>query len=231
MDRLRLILLLIGAGVIAGVYGWTRWQQRARSKRRRQRLPGEFLEPEAGPRTGRAKPEHSERLLAEQEARGEFHDPLDDDALGREPLDDIGEQVLVISVVAEGGGHFQGKDLARAFSHNELVFDETREIFVRRDARSGQSVFGLANLVKPGTLPGRDLAGFETPGITLFLQLPGVIAALDAYDDFVHTAERLAVELGGELRDEKRQLLTHQALMLVRERLAEHKLRHRAAAS
>jgi cell division protein ZipA len=85
-------------------------------------------------------------------------------------------------------------------------------------------------MVKPGTFPVSDMEAFTTPGLTLFLQLPGPLDGVEAFDDFVNTAERLAVELGGELRDEQHCVLTHQALMQVRESIVEDRL-HRKAAS
>jgi cell division protein ZipA len=73
------------------------------------------------------------------------------------------------------------------------------------------------------------MTGFSTPGVTLFLQLPCAISAVEAFDDFVKTAERLAVELGGELRDERHAVLTHQTLMLVRESIVAARFSPRAA--
>ena len=83
--------------------------------------------------------------------------------------------------------------------------------------------------VWPGTFSPDDMEFFLTPGVTLFLQLPGPVDGVEAFDDFVHTAERLAVELGGELRDEKRCVLTHQALMQVRESIVKDRLHRRTA--
>ena len=51
----------------------------------------------------------------------------------------------------------------------------------------------------------------------------------EAFDDFVQTAERLAVELGGQLRDQKHCVITHQELMQKREQLAASQLHARVA--
>jgi cell division protein ZipA len=139
--------------------------------------------------------------------------------------------LLIVSVVAAQDGHFSGPALVNALEHNRLRIDE-HEVYSRVTIQSGKQrpVFYVANMVKPGTFPVSDMEAFTTPGLTLFLQLPAPLDGVEAFDDFVNTAERLAVELGGELRDEQHCVLTHQALMQVRESIVEDRL-HRKAAS
>jgi len=218
MDDLRLILLLIGAAIIIVVYVWSRVQVRPR-KRSATRTPSinshsadDFDAADIEQELGRM-----ERLVMEQR-----HD---------EPVAPDPERLLIVSVVAAQGGHFSGPALVNGFEHNRLCFDE-REIYSRMTIRSGKQrpVFYVANMVKPGTFPLSDMETFTTPGLTLFLQLPAPLDGVEAFDDFVKTAERLAVELGGELRDEQHCVLTHQALMQVRESFIEDRL-HRKTAS
>lgn len=236
MDDLRLILLLIGAGIILVVYAWSRVQVRPR-KRSATRTPTitshsrdddfdtddidtDDIEHELG---------RMERLVMEQD-----DDPVarDDEAVaqGGEPVAQDEERLLIVSVVAAQGGKFSGPALIKAFKHNKLRFDDN-EIFSRMFIRPGKEmpVFSVANMVKPGTYPLADMETFTTPGLTLFLQLPAPVDGVEAFDDFVHTAERLAVELGGELRDEQQCVLTHQALMQLREKIVEDRLHRRAA--
>lgn len=218
MSDLRLILLLLGIGVILGVYAWTRFQQQNRRSASRT--------PPAAARAASAEPDNAdieqelermERLVSGREA-----EPLDADI---EPDTGAGfssERLLVISVVAADGEPFAGEALLKAFEHNKLRFRD-KGIFERVVIHNGRElpVFGVANLVKPGTFAPQDMANFTSPGLTLFLQLPCPVNAVDAFDDFVKTAERLAVEFGGELRDERHNVLTHQVLMQIRESIVE----------
>jgi len=217
MNDLRLILLLIGAGIIIAVYAWSRIQVRPR-KRSATRTPT----------INKHSPDDFDANDIEQELgrMGRLVMERDDEPLAADP-----ERLLIVSVVAAQGGHFTGPALVNGFEHNKLRFDE-HEIYSRMTIRSGreQPVFYVANMVKPGTFPASDMETFSTPGLTLFLQLPAPIDGVEAFDDFVNTAERLAVELGGELRDEQHCVLTHQALMQVRESIVEDRL-HRKAAS
>jgi cell division protein ZipA len=230
VDDLRLILLLIGAAVIIAVYGWSRLQARPRKPARPRRsakhhnsddLDAADIEQELG-RMG--------RLVMEDE---DDEEPVAEDAqpaAETEPLAQSGERLLVVSVVAADGGQFSGPALLNGFDNNKLRFGE-HEIYHRVIIQSGRErpVFGVANMVKPGSFPASDMETFTTPGLTLFLQLPGPLDGLEAFDDFVQTAERLAVELGGELRDERHRLLTHQVLMQWRESIVEDRVHRRVA--
>ncbi len=227
MNDLRIILLLIGLAVIAGVYFWTRFKQRPRPVPTQRRTPVRRAAPdELDAAEIEQELTRMGELLAEEEAGDSEASPMEPAPPGPDTVAEapIGEELVVVSVVAEPGAEFEGEALLKAFQHNKLKFGE-HHIFHRmvfRDNRE-QPVFSVANLIKPGNFPPQDMDGFASPGLTLFLQLPGPIDAVEAFDDFVKTAERLAVELGGELRDEQRQLLTHQGLMLVRDRIAKHR--------
>ncbi len=229
MDDLRVILLLTGAAFIGGVYLWSRFQQRPARRKAKRVTPhiagSADLDPDMTEELARM-----EQLVAEQDSDPRWHDPAEAGNTESTPANPA-EKVHVISVIAEDNEPFEGSKLLKAFANNELVHGK-KGIYERHVQLAGQdvAVFGIANLVKPGTFP-RDMPAFTTPGITLFLQLPCAIGALDAFDDFVNTAERLAVELAGELRDESHKLLTHQGLMQVREQIAEAQARSRIAAS
>ena len=217
MDDLRLILLLFGGGLVLSIYAWTRFQSRSR------KAAGS---PDAVTTRPRETDEPDEGAIEEELAR------MEQVMSGRDPESTVtdSERLLIISVVAPQGVIFSGDALLKALQNNKLQFDD-RGIYQRVSIVGGgqQAVFGIANLVKPGTFPAVDMRGFSTPGITLFLQLPGPLDPVEAFDDFVHTAERLAVEMGGELQDQKQCVITHQSLMQIREGIVEDQFLRRAA--
>lgn len=71
----------------------------------------------------------------------------------------------------------------------------------------GQTIFSVASLTKPGTLDPAESAGFSTPGLSVFLQLPAPLPALMAFEDMLATARSLAGDLNAELFDTERQAL------------------------
>lgn len=217
MDDLRLILLLAGVAVIAGIYAWGRVQGRLR-------MPGKRRVPPSARKTQDDVPDDAlieQELARMQQAMSDSDEP----PAATAPSADI-ENLLVISVVSGSGLPFTGEALARAFANNQLFYGD-KAIFHRHVRQGGEdvSVFGIANMFKPGDFGDGDLIDFETAGITLFLELPAPIDGLKAFDDFVQTAERLAVELGGQLQDRKHCVITHQALMQKRELLVRSRLR------
>jgi cell division protein ZipA len=219
MDDLRLILLLFGAGVVAAVYAWTRFNS---------------LKRKSAHRTGPVK---SERVIDEpddaaiQQELERMQNVMDgkEQHAGQYVQEVPDESIVIISVVAPEGQRFTGDALQKALDKNDLQHGD-KNIFHRLVRRNSidEPVFSLANMVKPGDFGNGDLRGFSTPGVTLFLELPGPVESVEAFDDFVHTAERLAVELGGQLHDQKHCVITHQALMQMREQLAESLLHTRA---
>ena len=103
-------------------------------------------------------------------------------------------------------------------------------IFHKHSCRnaSGELMFSMANMVKPGTF---DLAGmdtFTTPGVSLFMQLPNQAGNMKAFDAMLDMAHALQREMGGELKDENRSVFTRQTIEHCRQRIRDFELRQLA---
>ncbi len=223
MDGLRWILLGAGALVVLAVYLVTRWQLG------RHDGAGQNATPEAPP----AEPlpplddEPDEAVVREELARMEA-------ALGERREEETavvdGEQLIRLSVMAPPGVPFNGASLAQVFGRCGLVRDEALQVYHRMDGEGAgaRPVFSVTSAVKPGTFDWLEPDDFRTPGVSLFLQLPGPVEGLRAFDDMLTTAERLAAELGGELQDPDHSVLTRQTAAHLRERIVEARVRARA---
>jgi cell division protein ZipA len=75
----------------------------------------------------------------------------------------------------------------------------------------------MANMVKPGSFDMAELDAVRTPGVTLFMTLPGPLPALDAWDMLLPAAQRLAELLDAQVLDEGRNALGRQRLAHVRD--------------
>jgi len=84
------------------------------------------------------------------------------------------------------------------------------------------AIFSMVSMVEPGTFPMDDMDGFSTPGLTLFSQLPGPKDGLTIFAEMLHTAEQLANELEGELRDGTHSAITKQTISHMREEIQEY---------
>jgi cell division protein ZipA len=103
-------------------------------------------------------------------------------------------------------------------------------IYHRLD-RGGGVMFSMASMVEPGTFPLDDMAGFETPGLSLFMQLPGVRDGIETYEAMLQTAQGLAAALKAELLDERHNKMTRQMQDHTRETIIEQRRRIRLARS
>ncbi|MFU8876621.1 MAG: cell division protein ZipA C-terminal FtsZ-binding domain-containing protein, partial [Wenzhouxiangellaceae bacterium] len=95
------------------------------------------------------------------------------------------------------------------------------KIFHRRHRGETQPVFSMANITRPGYFDPAGWNLFETPGVSLFMRLPGPVSALDAWDAMQATGKRLAELLDADLLDDAQCLLTRQRSAQIREQMRE----------
>ncbi len=117
----------------------------------------------------------------------------------------VEQKILAILIAEREGGLIMGNNLHRALRKEALVFGD-RKIYHRMDL--GQPVFSVAGLLKPGQLDPAEAESFSTPGLTMFMVLPGPTSPNEAVRDLLNTAKELAKSLKGELFDNKRQPFT-----------------------
>jgi len=88
------------------------------------------------------------------------------------------------------------------------------------DGRPEQGpVFSVANMVKPGSFEMARIHELRTPGISFFMTLPAPVAALDAWDTMLPTAQRMAELLDALVLDEERNALGRQRIAHIRDEL------------
>jgi len=119
--------------------------------------------------------------------------------------------VLAFNIMAAEGSTLSGKSINSVAQANDMIFGEM-SIYHRMD-ENNKSVFSLVNMVKPGSFDPSTIHELSTPGITLFMQLPGPSNAGDAFNDMLHTAQRLSETLEARLCDGSRQPLTESAVL------------------
>jgi cell division protein ZipA len=83
----------------------------------------------------------------------------------------------------------------------------------------------MANMVKPGSFDMAAMDSFNTPGVSLFMQLPGSPDRMKRLDLMIDTAQALKEALDAELKDEDRSVLTRQTIEHCRQRVRDFELR------
>ncbi|ROQ20126.1 MULTISPECIES: cell division protein ZipA [Marinimicrobium] len=136
------------------------------------------------------------------------------------------EEVLIVNVMAPTGEQFRGDALLDSLVSAGLRFGDMN-IFHRYEGAKGGGpiLFSLANMVKPGVFDLDTMADFTTPGVSLFMTLPleerVELDNVEVFDEMLEAARAIALELGGELKDENRSVMTRQTQEHCRQRIHE----------
>ena len=129
-------------------------------------------------------------------------------------------ELVMMYVVAPDDKPFRGKAILKAFHVHKLRFGE-HDIFHRETSavKGRRTIFSISNMLKPGTLIPDYLQTADVLGLGLFMQIPGPIEPVDAFNDMLHTAQHLASTLDGKLCDDKLQPLSEETIDTIRSRL------------
>jgi cell division protein ZipA len=221
---LRLILVVIGAVFLIGLYLWETQRAAGTTGARRVRRPPTRRKQE--PSFGRFGEESVDDTASEygygDEAEGTFYgadvEPNPELAVDYEDYGDeepvaegraaATDELLIQLYITSSGGAFSGEDIVAAADRCKLrpgdmdIFHRTRG-----DAPDGEPLFSMANLVKPGTFPFDDLTDFSSPGLAVFAQFRGEPSDLMVFDEMLDAARIMAELLGGDIRGPQREPL------------------------
>ncbi|TDG13899.1 cell division protein ZipA [Seongchinamella unica] len=131
---------------------------------------------------------------------------------GRLPRD-VDPEVFMLNVVARDARGFKGEDILHILLACDLRFGDMN-FFHRHEFEAGKGAiqFSVANMMQPGVFDIDNMADFNTPGLVFFLTLPGPEDMMKAFDYMLETAQAVARNLGGDVLDESRSVLTKQTL-------------------
>ena len=278
-DLVRLILVVLGVSLVAGIYLWDRYKRSAPKPRVARKPPENIsIDPEV---VDAVEPERSEPTMEDavesipemrvEETRdrveagdkglhtrpqldpepadiGDWSDSAGDqdpqfsmdlnfdahgdgDYLSTDPAlyDEVERKIVVINL-ARAGGDFSGTTIEKACKAVGLALGDM-SIYHYPEGGSGRVLFSMASMVEPGVFPAAKMSSFNTPGLVLFTQLPGVRDGVEIYDQMLSTAERLASLLHAEIQDEQHNKLTRQMQEHTREAIVEHRRKIKLARS
>lgn len=139
--------------------------------------------------------------------------------LGARP-DTSFDRIVTLYLAARAGEVLHGGDIVVACEKAGLSYGHMG-IFHRLDDNHPERgpIFSLANLVKPGSFDMARLGEIRTPGVSLFMTLPGPVPALDAWETLLPAAQRMAELLDAVLLDEERNALGRQRIAHLREEM------------
>lgn len=215
MSVLQWALLIVGAAAVIAVYVISR---------RSNRLPKDWEPPSARAGGARSlpvpKPGTDQMDMFAQGSRGGEFDEFgvgkprkrsdpelfgETEAPAAAPAPQVEEKIVTLLIAEREGTAIFGPKIHLALQAQNLVYGDHR-IYHRQQA--GKTVFSVASLVKPGVLDPAEQQGFSTPGLTVFMLLPGPAKPGAALQDMISTAQALAGALNAEVFDASRQPLT-----------------------
>jgi len=216
MEYLRWVLLLIGVTLIAGIWGWTRF--------RASRRPSPD-QPFDDPYVRREPAVDSEQTPEETRA------PISETPVFASDQDKP-DKILAIHILAPTRQSFRGVDVDTAARSCGLIHGYMRIYNRHPDDRTDKApIFGLANMMEPGSFDVEQLEDIGTPGLTVFMTLPGPGKPLASFNDMLETARSVAEALGGEMQDESRSSLSIQRVENIREELREYERKQKLGRS
>jgi len=198
MTPLNWAVLIVGLG--AAVIVW--WV----SRRNRDTVSGEWIEPKT-----------SDKQLDMFTSTGQFDEfgvskrrrvaPSTDGApTASQAAQGQGNQKIIALLIAEREGtHILGTHIHAALQQHGLEFG-SKQIYHR--LADGDAVYSVASLLKPGFIDPAEAATFSTPGLSVFMVLPGPLPAMSALREMFATADSLALALNASVYDMRRQPLT-----------------------
>jgi len=221
--ELRVIVAVIGVIALALIYFFGRPRRPGQGERRSaKRAEDGRIEPTLGATDG--EPEQGEldvSLRAELDRLGRDGTarPMARSNVGVRPDRKI-ERIVTLFVATRSGEMLAGSDVVVAAEKAGLQFGDMGIFHRMASGKASEGpVFSMANMVKPGSFDMSKLDALETPGVTLFMTLPGPLAALDAWEMLLPTAQRLAELLDATVLDEERNALGRQRIAHLRDEL------------
>ena len=123
--------------------------------------------------------------------------------------EELGLEVIVLNVHCAGEIPFVGTELFRSMENNGLTYGEMSIYHCfAQSADEPKVIFSVANMMQPGTLEHDDPADFTTKGISFFMTLPCYGQADQNFNVMLSAAQKIADDMGGNVLDESRNLMT-----------------------
>lgn len=133
------------------------------------------------------------------------------------------ESLLIVLYIMSPKGHvFTGEGIHAVMTSAGLTHGEHQIYHYLQDK---VAMFSVANAIEPGFFELSQLKKIATPGLAVFLQLPGPVECRKAINSLLEISKRLADALSGELCDEHRSVLTQQTISHLKEKVETYRLK------
>jgi len=138
-------------------------------------------------------------------------------------VDSAPTRLIAFYLVEKHGGLLAGSDIIAALEATGMRYGDMKIFHYLVENASGETdvIFSIANLVEPGWFDLISISNMRTPGLSIFLNLPGPIDNTTAFDAMVVVISKLESMLPVVLKDKSRTEVTKAMLQRLREEIAE----------
>lgn len=135
---------------------------------------------------------------------------------------ELRQSELIIPIYIVARREFEGSDIFPVLGELGLRYGEMKIFhhYGMGEIKIKKPIFSLANMMEPGTFDPDSTEEFSTPGLVLFMRLPGPFGGRVAFELMLNTGQKIAEILEGNLEDEHHRSLTQQVIQTLRERIA-----------
>lgn len=134
--------------------------------------------------------------------------------------------LIVLNIMSPQGHVFSGEGIHAVMTSAGLTHGEHQ---IYHFQENGSAIFSIANAIEPGFFELAKLNMISTPGLAVFMQLPGPVECRKALNTLLEVSKRLAEALSGELCDENRSVLTQQTISHLKEKVEAYRLKQQIA--
>jgi cell division protein ZipA len=141
-------------------------------------------------------------------------------------------KVYSLNVIARADQGFAGDEILRVLLSCGLRFGDMDFLHLSEAQRGMATIqFSVANMMQPGVFDLENMDELSTQGLMFFLTLPGPHDMARAFDLMLETAHTVAHNLGGDVYDETRSVMTKQYGESLRQSIREYENKWRSETS
>ncbi len=229
---LRIGIVVAGVLLMAAIYFFGRPRKQSQGRKLRdesaERTPPRMVADARGDMPGRHDAAFGQDGMPFDGQSAETAPPPSGPEVGKRDREDF-DKIVTLYVAARSGQVLRGTDIVVAAEKAGLSYGYMSVFHRLMDGHADSSpIFSVANIKKPGSFEMSEIQTLETPAIAFFLTLPAPIAALDAWEKLLPTAQRMAELLDGVVLDESRNALGRQRIAHIRDDLRAYDRQHEA---
>jgi cell division protein ZipA len=133
------------------------------------------------------------------------------------------DDFLILTVAAKANNKFASYDLVQSITATGMQYGAMNIFHYAVPTDQGsETLFSLASATKPGDFDLDRIGDISCAGLTLFTNLPTLTNPELAFELMLKTAEQLADDLDGELRDASRALFSAETLKQYQQKVAQY---------